>query len=60
MQLAIYAGNIVRKDRRKRGEKEHPVGLPRDVQYSWRGMNTVRFHTYKFQFYREFTGIFPL
>ena len=31
MQLAIYAGNIIHKNRRKLGEKEHPVGLPRDV-----------------------------
>ena len=31
MQLAIYAGNIIHKNRQKRGEKEHPVGLPRDV-----------------------------
>ena len=28
---AIYIGNIVGKNRRERGEKEHPVGLPRDV-----------------------------
>lgn len=33
MQLAIYAGNIIHKNRRKRGEKEHTVGSPRDVQY---------------------------
>ncbi len=36
INLAIYTGNIVGKNRRKRGEKEHPVGLPRDVQYYWR------------------------
>ena len=28
------------------------------IFYSWRSMNIVRFYTYKFQFYREFTGIF--
>ena len=32
----IYTGNTTHKNRRKRGEKEHPVGLPRDVQYYWR------------------------
>ena len=36
INLAIYIGNVVGKNRRKRGEKEHPVGLPRDVQYYWR------------------------
>ena len=34
--LAIYTGNVAVKNRRKRGEKEHPIGLPRDVQYYWR------------------------
>ena len=34
--MAIYTGNIIAKNRRKRGEKEHPVELPRDVQYYWR------------------------
>ena len=38
IKLAIYIGNVVGKNRRKRGEKEHPVGLPRDVQYYWRMM----------------------
>ena len=33
---AIYTGNIIAKNRLKQGKKEHPVGLPRDVQYSWR------------------------
>ena len=32
----IYIGNIVGKNRRERGEKKHPVGLPRDASYSWR------------------------
>ena len=32
----IYTGNIVHKNRQKWGKKEHPVGLPRDVQYHWR------------------------
>ena len=32
----IYTGNTVVKNRRKWGEKEHPVGVPRDVSYSWR------------------------
>ena len=36
INLAIYIGNIVYKNRRKRGEKEHPVGLPREAQYYWR------------------------
>ena len=36
INLAIYTGNIVGKNRRKQGEKEHPAGLPRDVQYFWR------------------------
>ncbi len=31
MQLAIYAGNIIHKNRRKRGKKEHPGKLSRDV-----------------------------
>lgn len=31
INLAIYIGNVVGKNRRKWGEKEHPVGLPRDV-----------------------------
>lgn len=30
-QLVIYTGNVVHKNCRKRVEKEHPVGLPRDV-----------------------------
>ena len=44
----------------------YDLNFPFNVLYKntennkWRGMNTVRFHTYKFQFYREFTGIFPL
>ena len=36
IKTVIYTGNIVYKNRRKLGEKEHPVGLPRGVQYSWR------------------------
>ena len=36
INLAIYTGNIVVKNRRKRGEKEHPVELPRDARFSWR------------------------
>lgn len=36
VRLAIYTGNVITKNRRKWGEKERPVGLPRDVQYSWR------------------------
>ena len=36
VQQSIYTGNVITKNRRKRGEKEHPVGLPRDVQYYWR------------------------
>lgn len=31
IEWAIYTGNIVVKNRQKRGKKEHPVGLPRDV-----------------------------
>ena len=34
--VTIYIGNITHKNCRKLGEKEHPVGLPRDVQYYWR------------------------
>ena len=34
--MAIYTGNVAHKNRRERGEKEHPVELPRDVQYYWR------------------------
>lgn len=33
---AIYTGNVAHKNCQKPGEKEHPVGLPRDVQYYWR------------------------
>ena len=33
INLAIYTGNTTHKNRRKWGIKEHPVGLPRDVQY---------------------------
>ena len=33
----IYTGNIVHKNSRKLGKKEHPVELPQDVQYFWRG-----------------------
>ena len=29
----IYTGNIITKNCRKQGEKEHPEELPRDVQY---------------------------
>ena len=36
VRLTIYTGNVITKNRRKWGEKEHPVELPRDVQYSWR------------------------
>ena len=36
INLAIYIGNIVDKNRRKRGENEHPGGLTRDVLYYWR------------------------
>ena len=36
INLAIYTGNIIAKNRLKQGKKEHPVGLPRDVQYYWR------------------------
>ena len=36
INLAIYIGNVVHKNRRKRDEKKHPAGLPRDVQYYWR------------------------
>lgn len=36
VRLAIYTSNVITKNRRRRGEKEHPVELPRDVQYSWR------------------------
>ncbi len=32
----IYTGNVAHKNSRKQGKKEHPVGLPRDVQYYWR------------------------
>ena len=32
----IYTGNVVHKNRRKRGEKEHPVGSSRDVEFYWR------------------------
>lgn len=42
INLAIYIGNIVVKNRRKRGEKEHPVVIPRDVQYYWRCSIIVR------------------
>ena len=28
---AIYTGNVATKNRRERGEKEHPGGLTRDV-----------------------------
>ena len=31
INLAIYTGNVITKNRRKQGEKEHPVGLPWDV-----------------------------
>lgn len=31
VRLAIYTGNVVLKNCGKLGEKEHPVGLPRDV-----------------------------
>ena len=33
---AIYTGNIIAKNRLKQGKKEHPMGLPWDVLYSWR------------------------
>lgn len=42
--MAIYIGNIVGKNRRKRGEKEHPRGLPRDVQYYWRMVRDCNSH----------------
>lgn len=32
--LAIYTSNVITKNRRKRGEKEHPAELLRDVRYS--------------------------
>lgn len=31
IKLTIYIGNIVVKNRRNPGEKEHPVVIPRDV-----------------------------
>ena len=57
INLAIYTGNIVGKNRRKRGEKEHPVGLPRDVQYFWRSKIFLRSFAYNI---REFTGMFDV
>ena len=36
IKLTIYIGNIVVKNRRRRGEKEHPAELLRDVRYFWR------------------------
>lgn len=35
-KTTIYTGNIIAKNCWKQGEKEHPVELPRDVQYYWR------------------------
>lgn len=55
-KTTIYTGNIIAKNCWKQGEKEHPVELPRDVQYSWRRGNILRFITYN----RESTGKFLL
>lgn len=36
VRTMIYTGNVVGQNCRKRGKKEHPGKLSRDVQYYWR------------------------
>ena len=59
----IYTGNTVVKNRRRRGEKENPTELPRDVQYYLRARILLRnfphLNTQIQGIYREFCHFYP-